>query len=365
MALVYNDGAMAASRVDTPATVTAATAPSEVRTAVDELDGRLLAARSDVDTANAGLSDVDRRIAALRATLLLHQSTVEELKGKVTQQAVSTYLRGRAANATTATADGDASEAAANRAALDAVTEDVRGAATALTSTKDTLTTLVSDLQAAEQQRTVAVALLDQRTALLDRQRMEQQRLVDQIEQALEDTLAKAASITSSGEPLAQQIDNQLADAKARAEKAQTVAKAQALRASPSSATGTLATVRGIQVDASLARSLDAMLAAAEADGVSLGGSGWRDQNEQIQRRRENCGSSDYAIWEMPAEQCSPVTARPGRSLHERGLAIDFTTNRYVISRSSAGFKWLAANAANYGFYNLPSEPWHWSIDAN
>ncbi len=27
--------------------------------------------------------------------------------------------------------------------------------------------------------------------------------------------------------------------------------------------------------------------------------------------------------------------------------------------------QWLAANASSYGFYNLPSEPWHWSTTGN
>jgi D-alanyl-D-alanine carboxypeptidase len=56
-------------------------------------------------------------------------------------------------------------------------------------------------------------------------------------------------------------------------------------------------------------------------------------------------------------------TAIPGRSLHELGLAIDLTSGRKSINdRRSAAFKWLVANAGKYGFVNLPSEPWHWSI---
>jgi LAS superfamily LD-carboxypeptidase LdcB len=45
---------------------------------------------------------------------------------------------------------------------------------------------------------------------------------------------------------------------------------------------------------------------------------------------------------------------------------VDFTYGGSTIqSRSSPAFEWLRGNAARYGFYNLPSEPWHWSVDGN
>jgi len=105
------------------------------------------------------------------------------------------------------------------------------------------------------------------------------------------------------------------------------------------------------------------MLDDASSSGVSLCGGGYRSPAGQIATRQANCGSSYYAIYEMPPSQCSPPTARPGTSMHEQGLAIDFTCNGggVISSRSSPCFTWLAANGAGYGFYNLPSEPWHWS----
>ena len=52
--------------------------------------------------------------------------------------------------------------------------------------------------------------------------------------------------------------------------------------------------------------------------------------------------------------------------LSEQGLAVDFTCNGGgALSSSSSCFTWLKANAADYGFYNLPSEPWHWSVDGS
>ena len=50
--------------------------------------------------------------------------------------------------------------------------------------------------------------------------------------------------------------------------------------------------------------------------------------------------------------------------MHELGLAVDFTADGQTItSRSSAAFRWLAQHADRFGLYNLPSEPWHWSVN--
>lgn len=120
--------------------------------------------------------------------------------------------------------------------------------------------------------------------------------------------------------------------------------------------------VEGIRVHNSIAANLQALLDAATADGINLSGWGWRSHQAQIRLRREHCGTSQYAIWEMRSSSCSPPTARPGRSQHEFGLAIDFTYNgRSISTRRSPGFIWLNANAGRYGFRNLESEPWHWS----
>ena len=32
------------------------------------------------------------------------------------------------------------------------------------------------------------------------------------------------------------------------------------------------------------------------------------------------------------------------------------------MTHASPCYQWLAANASHYGLFNLPSEPWHWSV---
>jgi hypothetical protein len=114
----------------------------------------------------------------------------------------------------------------------------------------------------------------------------------------------------------------------------------------------------GITVNCAIQTQVVNLLNAARADGLNLTGSGYRDPSRQIELRRQHCGSSYYAIYQMSPSACSPPTARPGTSQHEIGLAIDFGN---CSTRGTACYQWLASNAASFGFYNLPSEAWHWS----
>jgi LAS superfamily LD-carboxypeptidase LdcB len=203
---------------------------------------------------------------------------------------------------------------------------------------------------------------------------------VARIDPAAADALrAREAEIAGKISAITAAREQQAAEAALQQALAEAAAQAAAEAASrPSSgggsaslgpATGSLASVScpgggSITVDSSLAGSLRSMLDAAAADGNNLCGGGYRDPSEQVALRMSNCGTSDYAIYEMPSGSCSPPTAIPGTSQHELGLAIDFTCNGGgTLSSSSPCFTWLKSNAAGYGLYNLPSEPWHWSND--
>jgi D-alanyl-D-alanine carboxypeptidase len=121
--------------------------------------------------------------------------------------------------------------------------------------------------------------------------------------------------------------------------------------------------VYGITVNKTVAYPFRRMLDAAAKDGVPMSGGGFRTKEQQIKLRVVN-GCPD--IWTAPASSCKVPTAIPGRSLHEIGLAVDLTYGgRTIPNHDSVAYKWLAANAAKYGFVNLPSEAWHWSITGN
>ncbi len=120
-----------------------------------------------------------------------------------------------------------------------------------------------------------------------------------------------------------------------------------------------------IEVHEDLAEQTLALYDAAFEAGLDLGGWGYRPIQLQIELRAAHCGGSDYDIWHKPVFECAPPTARPGFSKHEQGRAIDFTLNGSSIqSQDNPAFRWLSEHAPRYGFLNLESEPWHWSIAA-
>lgn len=131
---------------------------------------------------------------------------------------------------------------------------------------------------------------------------------------------------------------------------------------------GGLTSVGGITVASTLAPQLEALLEAARADGIVLGGSGYRSPQTTARLRAVN-GCPD--VYDSPASACRVPTARPGQSMHEQGLAIDFTyqgrticyPRRASACSGNAAFDWLTANAARFGLQVLDTEAWHWSTN--
>lgn len=117
-----------------------------------------------------------------------------------------------------------------------------------------------------------------------------------------------------------------------------------------------LCDIGGMTVNASAAQAFLDMKKAAAADGVTLTGGGYRSYESQVSLRiAHGCGGANLFNRGCKGK---PPTARPGRSMHEVGLAVDFDNCSY---RSGPVYNWLAANAKRFGIYNLPDEAWHWS----
>lgn len=162
----------------------------------------------------------------------------------------------------------------------------------------------------------------------------------------------KAAEIRQQEEVIARQIREEAAR-QAAAEAARRAA-AQPAPALPSS--GDIVDAEGFAVHSSVQDQVTRMIQDARAAGVSLTGYSWRSPERTAELRVIN-GCPD--VYNASPSSCRIPTARPGQSMHERGLAIDFQS----CWRGSDCFTWLSNNAANYGYFNLPSESWHWSTN--
>lgn len=132
-----------------------------------------------------------------------------------------------------------------------------------------------------------------------------------------------------------------------------------------------LATVAGEQVAAAAAGDLRALLDAAAADGVSLGvTSGFRSLEHQR-------SVHDSAVARDGAEAAESVSARPGHSEHQTGLAVDFSGSSQpgCLLQNCFGqtpeSQWLVDHAGRFGFLlrypegatdvtGYAFEPWHW-----
>jgi LAS superfamily LD-carboxypeptidase LdcB len=204
----------------------------------------------------------------------------------------------------------------------------------------------------ARDQTTARRAQVQSKLTGLKKSQQQQQKFADDVENKIEVAAGQSNQLAQQSSQLAAQIAAQ------QAPSSSTVVR--------TSSTICLATVRTITVACSISAQLDRMLGAAAADGFTLTGGGYRDPSQQIAVRRTNCGSSQYAIYQEPPNSCHPPTAYPGTSMHEQGLAIDFMWNGSIISsHGNAAYQWLAGHAASYGFYNLPSEAWHWSVNGH
>lgn len=136
------------------------------------------------------------------------------------------------------------------------------------------------------------------------------------------------------------------------------------------------------RVNSQLSGTVDKMVKDAASSGINLSGGAFRSIDEQISLWRIRCGP-DYPITEpWDSQICSGAQlARPGRSMHQLGLAIDISCDGLLIqSTDSPCFLWLEKNAVNYGLYEWGNteklavspernigeyEAWHWSINGN
>lgn len=378
----------------------------EVATALDQLDAAVAVQQA---AHAAALVAVDEAVAAERraeAELRIARRDVAALEQAIVEMAVASYVHPPTADLVQSLQAASLSDALKQQVFLAARAQRDLDLLHLLEDAEARAATRADELAAATEAAAAAVAAADAELARLDTERQRQADFAADLQGRIDGALAEAAALAELDAELSARIVAEqqallarlppvpappapgAADAPegstapAPAPAGAPSAPADQIAAPPSSPSPRpapaprppasvtrprtpappLATVRGFTVHAEIADELEAMLAAAEADGITFGGSAYRSTQRQIELRVANCGPTEYDVWYRPASSCSPPTAVPGRSLHEQGRALDLTYDGALItSRANVGFQWLAANASTFGFFNLPSEPWHFS----
>ena len=358
---------------------------AEVTAALSALSANVSAQQDRVEEAERAVAQAIEDQEAAEAEQARKQQELDEITAQMKESAVEAYVTMGSGDAFATLGSEDINDAVNKRTLLSMRASNDIDLAERYRSVQEDLEIQRAAAQAAAERARVNQAAVEDRLGELNDAYAEQQAFAAQVEQRLDAALSEADALASLDAGLSKSIASQQAQL-ARAVAAQRAA--QEARAANSSSRGSnvvsgggggggggtppnvvgsgeIVSVGGIRVHRSIAGNVQRLLAAASAAGINFGGGGYRDPAGQIAVRRNNCGTSNYAIYEMPASACRPPTARPGQSMHERGLAIDFTQGGSTLTRSSSGFAWLRANASSYGFFNLPSEPWHWSTNGN
>ncbi len=347
-------------------TIDATTAEaSELAAALAALNEQVNAQEEALSNAEAELRAAEQRYAVATQAVVDKVAEIESLQLQVSDRAISAFVD-QNVGSTPVLENTDPNRAVRMQSLVRSVTRQEVDIAEQLKVAREDLALEQgrADQAAAEaeQYRTQIQAELEALQEARDRQA----ELAAEAEARLEAQLAEAAVMAERDKAIAADITAKNAELQRQAELARR--RAAATRGATNNTrfptANEIVKVGTFWVHEDIAGNLRQLLDHAARDGIVLGGWGYRDHSAQIRLRKSHCGTSNYAVYSMPSSQCRPPTARPGASQHELGKAIDFTNNgRTIGTRSNAAYRWLKQHAATYGLYNLPSEPWHWSVN--
>lgn len=362
--------AQVASQVDTLRATDA-----QVEAALDALQANVAGQEALLVEARRAAEEAQRAFNEATAAVEAKTAEIERLRDDVRKFAVEAFVHPPSDDALAALDSDDPGEAAEKRALLEVQNTGDADLLDQLSAAEEDLEVQRQRAEDASRRAQDKQAAAGDRLAKVTQARDEQAAYAAQVQASLDRKLGEIAVLQDQDAELSAEIRRDLENRAALARRA----AAAAPRApsggggggggslNPSLGSASCPNGGSITVARSIVGSLQSLLNAAASSGVYLCGGGYRSSQAQIDTRRNNCGTSYYDIYEKPSSECSPPTAPPGTSMHERGLAVDFNCNGggVIGSRSSPCFQWLSGNASSYGFYNLPSEPWHWSTNGN
>jgi hypothetical protein len=329
---------------------------ADVSAALDALADNVQSKRAQLEDARRAAHTADAEVAAAQAEEQRLEDEIVQLEQDVADVAVNSYINPPSADMADVYDVDDLNDAALAEALLGTQNSQQRDVIDQLHAAEDDLSAQRVAAQHAAQEAEALRRRAEDQYAELRAAQEAQRELAREVDERINQATAEAAALAERDEELSDQI------AQEAAQFAQYIQGMNLGPVGPATSVGPVSVAdagNGIVVNVSIVDQVHAMIVAAANSGVTLSGGGYRDPQQQIALRQAHCGSSYYAIYQAPSSSCSPPTAIPGTSNHERGLAIDFDNCSYGTSV----YNWLSANAANYGLYNLPSESWHWSVD--
>jgi septal ring factor EnvC (AmiA/AmiB activator) len=331
---------------------------AQVSAALDALAANVAGQQAMLVEARRAATEAQAAFDAATKAVEAKTAEVAALRDEIREFAVEAFVHPPADDALAALDSEDPGEAAQKRALLELQNTSDADLLDRLTAAEEDLEVqrqLAQDARDRAQAKQQAAA---DRLAELTDARDQQAAYAAQVQARLDHKLSEAAFLADRDAALSAEIRAEQARAAQLARKVSAAGPSAPRR--PVTYNGSTATVScktggSITVDSSIASNVQSLLNASP-DSIALCGWGWRSTQQQEELwYAHNCDV-----------RCTVPTAPPGSSMHERGLAIDFTSNgRTIGSRSSPAFQWLSANASSYGLYNLPSEPWHWSTNGN
>ena len=336
----------------------------QIESALKALNANVQGTQAQLESAQNALAQANHDAEVARQGIDSATSSISSLRTTLAGLAVDSYVHPLGDTMLAVLNTTNISDAAQKRAFLTVVHQRDADVADQIKQAREDLTTQREAAQdAAARAESSRQAITAQLQKLHDAQ-SQQMQFEDKVQARLDAALSESAVLESQDKQLATEIARDQA------------ALAAQLRARRGGGRGTaLPPIGNINV--------------VSAGGIYVNAQDSRTTSvrSSMRRRPTACRSPDGAIatpsradraaagalWLEPIRDLRdallPVltpTAPPGASMHERGLAIDFTYGGSTIgSHSSPGYKWLAAHASQYGLYNLPSEPWHWSTNGN
>ncbi len=365
---VRREKAVAASRLDA-----LKADAKDVEEALDNLDGFVEYQTNLLDDAKAAQTKAGLQVAEAQQRVEDMAVRIGEMDTAVKEAALRAYTSsGSESNLFSTLVSGSPADSLQHDVLYGLVAGDIASAL-------DELAAAQADLQEAKRRADHAVVRAEKHrlkveSKIVDLQdaQAQQEELAVKVDERIDETLAEAAGLAILDASLSKQITARELALAAKVPTARITAKGEVkvpvLPVAPPMPTAVngLVRVNGITVDASIGQAIAQLVAEAAADGINLSGGGFRSAQAQIDTRRANCGSSNYEIWLKPSSQCRPPAARPGHSMHEKGLAVDFACNGELISNYSHWcYAWISGHAPRVGLRNRGVEAWHWSTNGN